>query len=82
MDGATIAVTISGFFVVLISAGSFGFVIHRNGMEKAHLSGRYEQKVTDLIGNFNEFKAEVREDISRLSEDVKHCVEAVDGRKR
>lgn len=81
MGGVEIAAAIAGFFVVLISGGSFAFVIHRNGIEKAHLSGMYEQKVTDLSNSFDEFKKEVRTDISGLRTEVAYCRSAIDGKK-
>lgn len=81
MDGATIAAAVSGLFVVLVSGGSFAYVIHRNGVEKAHLSGKYEQKVVDLAKGFEEFKSEVRRDIASLREEVRHCRDALDDRR-
>ena len=79
MDGATIAAAVSGFFVVLISGGSFAYVIHRNGTEKATLSGKYEQKVTDLTERFDEFKADVKQSLSEMRQEIRDCKQAIDG---
>ncbi len=81
MDGATLAAALSGFFVVAVSMGSFAFVIHRNGVEKAKLSGKYEQKVTDLGKSFEEFKQEVKQDLGEMSEEIRYCRDAIDGRR-
>ena len=81
MDGAAVAAAVSGFFVVAVSMGSFAYVLHRNGSEKAKLSGKYEQKVTDLSNSFEEFKKEVKQDLSEMRDEVRYCKNAIDGRR-
>ncbi len=74
MVEATIVPAIAGFLVVIVSGGSLAFIIHRNGKDKAHLSGMYEQKVIDLKSDFDEFKDEVKEfkgEVKEFKDEVK-----------
>ncbi len=82
MDPATIIASITGVFVIVISGGSFGFIIHRNGKDKAHLAGMYEQKVVDLtksvdgvITEMRSFKEQHGKDMLELREGIGYCKE-------
>jgi hypothetical protein len=82
MDPAIVIASISGIFVVASSGGSLGYIIHRNGKDKARLSGMYEQKVVDLTKSVDDVKVEMRsfkeqhgKDMKELREGIGYCKE-------